>query len=76
MLGQTLKTSRLDFDLFQYLWRKRLLNTEELNELKSGNHYLERPPENFYETIGRGGRREIESRRHRRQHVTATQSIR
>jgi hypothetical protein len=71
MLGQTLRTSRPDFGLFQHLWRKRLIDDHDLKELNGGNHNLERPPGNFVETNGRGGRREREERRHRRQHVAA-----
>jgi|TARA_R110002003_G_scaffold27_29_gene1540 hypothetical protein len=47
MLGQTLKTSRPDFDLFQHLWKKRLIDTEDLRELQGGGHYLAKPPGNF-----------------------------
>lgn len=46
-LGQTLRTSRPDFDLFQHLWSKRLIDNEDLQQLNGGNHNLERPPGNF-----------------------------
>ncbi|KAH8708614.1 hypothetical protein GQ44DRAFT_627628 [Phaeosphaeriaceae sp. PMI808] len=72
MLGQTLRTSRPDFGLFYHLWRKRLIDAQDLKELNGGNHNLEHPPGNFVETNGRGARREREERRHRRQHVTAS----
>lgn len=72
MLGQTLRTSRPDFGLFQHLWKKRLIDTEDLKELNGGNHNLERPPGNFVETNGRGSRRERDERRHRRQHVSVS----
>jgi hypothetical protein len=72
MLGHTLRTSRPDFDLFHHLWRKRLIDDQDYKELLGGNHNLGRPPGNFVETNGRGGRREGQERRHRRQHVTAT----
>jgi hypothetical protein len=71
MLGQTLRTSRPDFALFQHLWHKRLIDAHDLKELKGGNHNLTSPPGNFVETNGRGGRRERDGRRHRSQHVTA-----
>ena len=70
MLGQTLRTSRPDFGLFQHLWRKRLIDDQDLKELNGGNHNLERPPGNFVETNRRGGRRERDTGR-RRQHVAA-----
>ncbi|KAH7075475.1 hypothetical protein BKA63DRAFT_414073 [Paraphoma chrysanthemicola] len=72
MLGQTLRTSRPDFHLFQHLWRKRLIDNEDLKELNGGNHNLERPPGNFVETNRRTSGRERDERRHRRQHVTTT----
>lgn len=71
MLGQTLRTSRPDFELFHHLWRKRLIDDQDWKELAAGNHNLDRPPGNFVETNGRGGRREREEWRHRRQHVSA-----
>jgi hypothetical protein len=71
MLGQTLRTSRPDFGLFQHLWRKRLIDDQDLKELNGGNHNLERVPGNFVETNGRGGRRERDARQ-RRQHVAAS----
>ncbi|KAF2036613.1 hypothetical protein EK21DRAFT_83561 [Setomelanomma holmii] len=48
-----LKTSRPDFNIFQHLWRKRLIDTEDLRELKSGDHNLARPPGNFVRSNGR-----------------------
>jgi hypothetical protein len=72
MLGQTLRTSRPDFQLFQHLWRMRLIDDQDLKELNGGNHNLEHPPGNFVETGGRSARREREGWRHRRQHVTAS----
>lgn len=71
MLGQTLRTSRPDFMLFQHLWQKRLIDDQDLKELKGGNHNLSRPPGNFVETNSRGGRRDRDGRRHRSQHVSA-----
>lgn len=75
MMGQTLRTSRPDFGLFQHLWRKRLIDTEDLKELNGGNHNLQRPPGNFVETNGRGSRRERDERRHRRQHVPSVRRV-
>ncbi|KAF2727919.1 2-methylcitrate dehydratase PrpD [Polyplosphaeria fusca] len=42
--GMTLRTSRPDFHLFQHLWQKRLIDDQDLKELKGGNHNLTRPP--------------------------------
>lgn len=67
MLGQTLRTSRPDFHLFQHLWQTRLIDDHDLKELKGGNHNLTTRPGNFVETNGR--RRERDGRRHRTQHV-------
>ncbi|KAF1966245.1 hypothetical protein BU23DRAFT_574199 [Bimuria novae-zelandiae CBS 107.79] len=64
--GETLKTSRPDFGLFQHLWCKRLIDDQDLKELKGGNHNLERPPSNFTVT---NSRRERDVRRQRTQHV-------
>ncbi|KAF2829713.1 hypothetical protein CC86DRAFT_367656 [Ophiobolus disseminans] len=72
MMGQTLRTSRPDFGLFQHLWRKRLIDDQDLKELNGGNHNLERPPGNYVETNRRGGRRERDAGR-RRQHVPGRQ---
>ncbi len=69
MLGQTLRTSRPDFHLFQHLWQKRLIDDEDLKELKGGNHNLTHLPGNFILTNGRAGRRHRDGRRHRTQHV-------
>lgn len=71
MLGQTLRTSRPDFGLYQHLWRKRLIDDQDWKELMAGNHNLERALGSFVETNGRGGRRERENGRGRRQHVAA-----
>ena len=64
--GEMLKTSRPDFDLFQYLWCRRLIDDQDLKELKGGNHNLERPPQPYTRT---NNRREHDSRRQRLQHV-------
>ncbi|KAF1944193.1 hypothetical protein EJ02DRAFT_420529 [Clathrospora elynae] len=69
MLGQTLRTSRPDFGLFQHLWRRRLIDSQDLKELNGGNHNVTSPPGNFVETNGR--RRERDGRRHRTQHASA-----
>lgn len=69
MQGQTLRTSRPDFHLFEFLWQRRLIDDEDLKELKGGNHNLTHPPRNFVETGGR--RRDRDGRRHRTQHVRA-----
>jgi hypothetical protein len=76
MLGQTLRTSRPDFSLFHFLFKRRLIDDEDYKELLGGNHNLTRPPGNFVETNGRSRRREREERMHRRQHVTATRPSR
>ncbi|KAF2281592.1 uncharacterized protein EI97DRAFT_364192, partial [Westerdykella ornata] len=52
-VGTSLRTSRPDFHLFQHLWQKRLIDDEDLKELKGGNHNLERAPGNFVVTHGR-----------------------
>ncbi|KAL6162833.1 hypothetical protein ACJQWK_11743 [Exserohilum turcicum] len=70
MYGQTLRTSRPDFALFEYLWQRRLIDAEDLKELKAGNHNLTHPPGNFTETAG--ARRERGGRPHRTQHVRMT----
>ncbi|KAF2636416.1 hypothetical protein P280DRAFT_363929, partial [Massarina eburnea CBS 473.64] len=46
-VGEMLKTSRPDFHLFHHLWQKRLIDDQDLKELKGGNHDLTRPPTNF-----------------------------
>ncbi|KAJ5028561.1 hypothetical protein PSV08DRAFT_281760 [Bipolaris maydis] len=69
MYGQTLRTSRPDFALFEYLWQRRLIDAEDLKELKAGNHNLTRPPGNFVEM---GGARRERGRPHRTQHVRMT----
>lgn len=68
LMGHTLRTSRPDFHLFQHLWQKRLIDDQDLKELKGGNHNLTRPPANFIETNGRRGHGR-EPRGQRRQHV-------
>jgi hypothetical protein len=58
--GQTLRSSRPDFHLFEYLWQKRLIDDQDLKELKGGNHNLTSAPPNFTVTNGwrtRSGRR-------------------
>jgi hypothetical protein len=44
MRGQTLRTSRPDFAFFSYLWRRRLIDDRDFNELNSGNYSLSKPP--------------------------------
>jgi hypothetical protein len=44
MRGQTLRTSRPDFELFRYLWNRRLIDYGDFKELTSGNYFLSRPP--------------------------------
>ncbi|KAF2792055.1 hypothetical protein K505DRAFT_279517 [Melanomma pulvis-pyrius CBS 109.77] len=44
LVGETLRTSRPDFHLFQYLWQKRLIDDGDLKELRQGNHNLTTPP--------------------------------
>ncbi|KAF2800695.1 hypothetical protein K505DRAFT_344967 [Melanomma pulvis-pyrius CBS 109.77] len=68
-IGETLRTSRPDFHLFQHLWQKRLIDDQDLKELKGGNHNLTRPPSNFTVTHGRRGRDGRGGQRH--QHVGA-----
>lgn len=70
MLGQTLRTSRPDFVLYQHLWQKRLIDAFDLKELKGGNHNLSRPPGNSVETNRSRGGRERNGRLHSSQHVT------
>ncbi|KAI8934941.1 hypothetical protein NX059_008608 [Plenodomus lindquistii] len=72
MLGQTLRTSRPDFHLFQHLWQKRLIDDHDLKELKGGNHNLTRAQGNYVETNARAGRRRAERRPQRSQHVAAS----
>ncbi|KAL6705505.1 hypothetical protein ACN47E_006621 [Coniothyrium glycines] len=72
MYGQTLRTSRPDFALFQHLWHKKLIDTHDLKELKGGNHNLTRLPANFVETARRDDRRHRGGRPHRTQHVATT----
>jgi hypothetical protein len=66
MRGETLKTSRPDFHLFQHLWQKRLIDDQDLKELKGGNHNLARLPSNYTLT---NSRRERDARRQRSQHI-------
>ena len=56
--GQTLKTARPDFHLFQYLWQQRLIGDADLKELKGGNHNLDHPPATFVATNHSVPRRE------------------
>lgn len=67
MIGHTLKTSRPDFHLFQHLWQKRLIDDQDLKELKGGNHNLTRRPANYTTTNGRD--RDRNGARRRAQHV-------
>jgi len=58
--GQTMRSSRPDFPLFEYLWQRRLIDDQDLKELKGGNHNLTSAPPNFTVTNGwrtRSGRR-------------------
>lgn len=69
--GETLKNCRPDFDLFQHLWRKRLIDEQDLKELMGGNHNLTHKPSNFVTTNGRNVRHE-RGRTHRQlQHIPA-----
>ncbi|KAJ4297474.1 hypothetical protein N0V90_005366 [Kalmusia sp. IMI 367209] len=65
MQGETLRTSRPDFGLFQHLWQQKLISDQDLKELKGGNHNLTRQPENYTVTHVR----ERDRRRQRPQHV-------
>lgn len=67
--GQNLNASRPDFHLYNHLWQKRIIDDQDLKELKSGNHNLRREINNYVTTNGRGSRRERESGRQRLQHV-------
>ncbi|CAO2651227.1 Nn.00g095240.m01.CDS01 [Neocucurbitaria sp. VM-36] len=73
MLGQTLRTSRPDFMLFQHLWQKRLIDDQDLKELKGGNHNLTTPPGNFVQT---NNPRDRDGRRHTSQHVSTPRQSR
>jgi len=44
MLGVSLRTSRPDFQLFQHLWQKKLIDDRDLKELKGGEHLLTQKP--------------------------------
>ncbi|KAF2741159.1 hypothetical protein EJ04DRAFT_518332 [Polyplosphaeria fusca] len=68
-MGVTLRASRPDFHLFQHLWQKRLIDDQDLKELKGGNHNLTRPPSNFTVTNGRHGRGGRDRRGLRHQHI-------
>jgi len=68
-LGESLRTSRPDFHLFQHLWQKRLIDDQDLKELKGGNHNLTRPPSNFTITNRRRGRDAREGHGQRHQHI-------
>lgn len=67
--GQNLSASRPDFHLFTHLWQKRLIDDQDLKELKGGNHNLSHAPSNFVTTGGPGSRRERAPGRHRMQHI-------
>jgi hypothetical protein len=71
ILGETLRASRPDFHLFQHLWQKRLIDDQDLEELKGGNHNLTCPPSNFVVTNGRRGREARGGRGHGHQHIGA-----
>jgi hypothetical protein len=75
LLGTTLQTSRPDFHLFQHLWQKRLIDDQDLKELKGGNHNLTMAPANF--TVTGNSRREREGRqgRQRHQHIGARRGL-
>jgi hypothetical protein len=66
LIGHKLRTSRPDLHLFQHLWQKRLIDDQDLKELKHGKHNLSRPPNSFAITVRRCRH---ESRRRRHQHV-------
>jgi hypothetical protein len=42
--GQTLRTSRPDFELFSFLWRKRLIDDQDFKELNTEFRLTSRPP--------------------------------
>lgn len=67
--GQNLSASRPDFQLFNYLWRKRLINDQDMKELSGGNHNLTHAPSNFVTDEGPRFRRERGPVRHPMQHV-------
>ncbi|KAF3043881.1 hypothetical protein E8E11_006003 [Didymella keratinophila] len=67
--GRNLSTSRPDFHLFTHLWQKRLIDNQDLKELKGGNHNLMHPPTNFVTTDGPRSRRARAPVRHRMQHI-------
>lgn len=48
--GQNLSTSRPDFHLYHHLWQKRLIDDQDLKELKGGNYNLTRAPSTFVTT--------------------------
>jgi hypothetical protein len=63
--GESVRNSRPDFYLCQHMWQKRLIDDQDLKELKSGYPSLLNPRDNLTPTNGRlkkDGRR-------RRQHV-------
>ena len=45
ILGESLRTSRPDFYLFQHLWQKRLIDEKDLKELNGGDYNLDWPPQ-------------------------------
>ena len=70
--GQNLSASRPDFHLYTHLWQKRLIDDQDLKELKGGNHNLTREPSNFVRMYGPQSRRdrdERNGRRRRLQHI-------
>ncbi|KAF2655742.1 hypothetical protein K491DRAFT_746400, partial [Lophiostoma macrostomum CBS 122681] len=68
--GQSLRSGRPDFHLFQHMWQTRLIDDRDLKELKGGNHYLPRPL-NKFKIPERYARRCISASRRRHQHVAA-----
>jgi hypothetical protein len=66
MLGQMLRMSRPDLNLFHHLWQRRLIDDQDYKELLGGYHTLPQPPADYVQTNGRVRRREREERRHRK----------
>jgi hypothetical protein len=67
--GHNLSASRPDFHLFTHLWQKRLIDDQDLKELKGGNHNLTHPPTNFVTTDRPRSRRERAPGHFRVQHI-------
>jgi hypothetical protein len=68
--GETLKTSRPDFRLYQHLWRKRLIDEQDLKELMGGNHNITQRPSSFVTTNGRNTRRGRDITHRQLQHIS------